>query len=88
VLLDVDNGPAALSASENAALYDDRGIAVARAALKPDGILAVWSSREDRKFDRRLRQGGYTVEVERVRGRLNKGGARHAIFLARKSPSA
>lgn len=83
VLLDVDNGPAAFVASHNAALYDDRGVATARAALKKGGVLAVWSAWDDRKFEQRLRYGGFTVEVERVRGRLKKGGPRHTIFLGR-----
>jgi len=85
VLLDVDNGPAAFSGSNNDGLYDDRGIAVAYAALKMEGVLAVWSAREDRKFEQRLRHGRFEVEVERVRGRLKKGGPRHTIFLGRKS---
>jgi spermidine synthase len=84
VLLDVDNGPAALTASDNAGLYNDRGIAAARAALKKDGVLAVWAVREDRKFEQRLRQGGFDVQVQRVRGRLKKGGPRHTIFLGHK----
>jgi len=84
VLLDVDNGPAALTASDNAGLYNDRGIADARAALKKDGVLAVWAVREDRKFEQRLRQGRFDVQVQRVRGRLKKGGPRHTIFLGHK----
>ena len=86
VLLDVDNGPAAFAGSNNAGLYDDRGIAIAFAALKMDGVLAVWSAREDRKFEQRLRHGRFIVEVERVRGRLKKGGPSHTIFLGHKSP--
>ena len=86
VLLDVDNGPTAFTASSNAGLYDDRGIAAAFAALKMDGVLAVWSAREDRKFEQRLSHGRFAVEVERVRGRLKKGGPRHTIFLGHKSP--
>ncbi len=85
VLLDVDNGPAAFTAPNNARLYDDRGIAVARAALKRDGVLAIWAAREDRKFEQLLRDGGFDVQVQRVRGRLKKGGPRHIIFLAHKS---
>ena len=85
VLLDVDNGPAALTSSENAWLYDDQGIAAAGGALKRDGVLAVWSAREDRKFEKRLRQGGFAVQVERVRGRLKNGGPHHTIFVGRKS---
>lgn len=86
VLLDVDNGPAAFSGSNNDGLYDDRGIAAAFAALKMGGVLAVWSAREDKKFEQRLRHGRFDVEVEHVRGRLKKGGPRHTIFLAHKSP--
>jgi spermidine synthase len=86
VLLDVDNGPTGFTASSNDGLYDDRGIAAAFAALKADGVLAVWSAREDRKFEQRLRHGRFVVEVESVRGRLNKGGPRHTIFLGHKSP--
>jgi spermidine synthase len=86
ILLDVDNGPAALAASGNGWLYDDRGIAAAHAALKENGVLAVWSARDDRKFEHRLRYGGFTVEVQRVRGRLKKGGPWHTIFLGYKSP--
>jgi spermidine synthase len=86
VLLDVDNGPAGLAASNNDGLYDDRGIATAFAALKMNGVLAVWSAREDRKFEKRLKHGKFAVEVECVRGRLKKGGPRHTIFLGHKRP--
>jgi spermidine synthase len=88
VLLDVDNGPTAFTASDNAWLYDDRGIAAARTALKMDGVLAVWSARDDRKFEKRLRYGKFAVQVERVRGRLKKGGPHHTIFLGHKVPSS
>lgn len=85
VLLDVDNGPSAMTASTNARLYDNQGVAAARDALAPDGVLAVWSARDDRKFEQRLRYAGLEVEVERVRARLKAGGPRHTIFLGRKS---
>jgi spermidine synthase len=81
VLLDVDNGPSAFSASANAGVYDDRGLAAAHESLRPGGILAVWSAREDRKFEQRMRYAGFRVEVEHVRGRLKKGGPHHVIFL-------
>ena len=84
VLLDVDNGPAAFTASSNAGLYDNRGIAAAHAALKTEGVLAVWAARDDRKFEQRLRGGGFEVQVRRPRGRLKKGGPRHTIFLSHK----
>ena len=88
VLLDVDNGPTAFTESANDWLYYDRGIAAAHAALKMDGVLAVWSARDDRKFEKRLRYGRFAVQVERVRGRLKKGGPRHTIFLGHKTSSS
>jgi spermidine synthase len=83
ILLDVDNGPAAFTAAPNTGLYDNAGVASARAALKGGGALAVWSAWEDRRFEQRLRYAGFTVEVERVRARLKKGGPRHTIFVGR-----
>ncbi len=82
ILLDVDNGPAAFATSGNAGLYNDAGLGAARNALRSGGVLAVWSARDDRKFEQRLRYAGFRVEVERVRGRLKKGGPRHTIFMA------
>jgi spermidine synthase len=84
VLLDVDNGPAAFAASNNAGLYTSRGIAAARAALRTQGVLAVWAAKDDQKFEQRLRNGGFDVKVQHVRGHLN-GGPRHTIFLGYKS---
>ena len=83
VLLDVDNGPAAFTATHNAELYSDRGLMAARVALKVGGVLAVWSAWEDRRFEQRLRHCGFIVQVERARARLKKGGPRHTIFLGR-----
>ena len=85
MLLDVDNGPAALTDSNNAGLYASRGIAAAHASLKKVGVLAIWAAKEDQKFMQRLRDGGFDVQVQRPRGRLIEGGPRHIIFLAQKS---
>ena len=82
VILDVDNGPRAFTDASNAALYTNEGIATARGALRDNGVLAVWSAWEDRKFEQRLRYAGFTVKVTRVRARLKKGGPRHTLFLA------
>ena len=84
MLLDVDNGPDAFTASrQRRALQRSRAGHAIRTALKAGGVLAVWSAWEDRKFEQRLRYNAFAVEVERVRGRLKKGGPRHTIFLGR-----
>lgn len=81
VLLDVDNGPLPFSQAANADLYADHGLAVARAALAPGGLLAVWSAWDDRKFEHRLRHAGFTVATHVVRARLERGGPNHTIFI-------
>src|SRR5687767_1678220 len=85
ILLDVDNGPDAFSATGNADLYDNRGVTTAHAALRPGGVLAVWSAWEDRKFEQRLRWAGFTVTMHRMRARLKRGGPRHTIFVGAKA---
>jgi spermidine synthase len=84
ILLDVDNGPAAFTTPENHGLYDNAGVAASYAALRVGGALAVWSAWEDRKFEQRLRFHGFVAQVDRVRARVKKGGARHTIFLGLK----
>jgi spermidine synthase len=85
ILLDVDNGPEGLTRKENDALYDPRGLSQAHAALKPGGVLAVWSSAPDAGFTRRLTRTGFSVEEIKIRAN-GKRGARHTIWLAtRKS---
>ena len=83
ILLDVDNGPEGLSRPANDRLYDAQGLAAARRALTPGGILAVWSSAPDRDFTRRLAKAGFKVEEIPVRA-TGKRGARHVIWLATK----
>jgi spermidine synthase len=84
ILLDVDNGPDGLSRPGNDRLYDAGGLGSARAALKPGGVLAVWSAGPDTAFTRRLKQAGFTVEEVRARALGKRGGAKHVIWLARK----
>jgi spermidine synthase len=81
ILLDVDNGPDGLSRSDNDRLYGMPGLSAARTALKPGGVLSVWSAHPDRGFAARLRQSGFEVEEVHTRAR-GKRGARHVIWLA------
>lgn len=84
ILLDVDNGPAGLTTDENDALYGALGLRSAHAALRPGGILAVWSAGPDGRFTARLRRHGFTAEEVTIRARGAKGGRRHVIWLATK----
>jgi spermidine synthase len=84
ILLDVDNGPTALTARSNAGLYGPEGLGRARAALRPAGVLAVWSAGEDRAFSDALRGAGFSVRVERARARgAGAGAGPHVLWLAR-----
>lgn len=87
ILLDVDNGPGGLTQVDNDRIYAPAGLAAARAALRPNGVLAVWSAHADRKFSERLRQAGFGVEEVPVRAHGNKG-ARHLIWLATRQSGA
>ena len=82
ILLDVDNGPDGLTRAGNDGLYSHAGLAAAKAALKPGGILAVWSAAEDKAFARRLGSAGFAVDEVVVRARANGKGPRHIIWFA------
>jgi spermidine synthase len=85
ILLDVDNGPAGLSRAANDELYDMAGLGAAHAALRPGGVLAVWSSGPDADFTRRLGQSGFAVLETAVRANGARGGARHVIWIATRA---
>ncbi|MDO6413376.1 spermidine synthase [Sphingomonas sp. BIUV-7] len=82
ILLDVDNGPDGLSRAGNDGLYSAEGLKMAKAALKPGGILAVWSAAPDNAFVRRMKDRGFLVEEIVARARSNGKGPRHLIWLA------
>src|SRR5882724_437348 len=84
ILLDVDNGPEALIRKANDALYDLKGLNAIRAALRPGGVLAVWSSGPNAHFTKRLRGAGFDVNEVNVRATGRGGGARHVIWIAMK----
>jgi spermidine synthase len=85
ILLDVDNGPAALTRKANDGLYDLAGLSAAHAALRSGGVLAVWSSGPDVKFSQRLRRSGFGVDEVAVRANGARGGARHVIWVATRA---
>jgi spermidine synthase len=82
ILLDVDNGPEGLTRKANDALYDTQGLRAAHAALRPGGVLAVWSSGPNVQFSRRLRATGFAVEQVRAHANGPRGGPRHLIWIA------
>jgi len=85
ILLDVDNGPSALTSKSNERLYGAAGLTAAHASLRPRGVLAVWSADHDPSFTKRLRQAGFDVEEHPVRSRGRSGGSRFLIWIARRA---
>jgi spermidine synthase len=82
ILLDVDNGPAAMATASNAGLYDRRGLLRLRASLRSGGTLAMWSARDESRFEKTLCAAGFEIRREHVHARPNKRGARHTILFA------
>ncbi|HEY2211444.1 MAG TPA: spermidine synthase [Bradyrhizobium sp.] len=85
ILLDVDNGPEGLIRKANDALYNLKGLKAIRRALRPGGVLAVWSSGPNPSFSKRLRDAGFDVNEVAVRATAKRSGARHVIWFATKS---
>lgn len=83
ILLDVDNGPDGLTQATNDRLYNLNGLQAARRALRPGGVLAVWSAAPSPKFSRRLQSAGFTVEEIKTRANANGKGSRHIIWMAK-----
>ena len=64
ILLDVDNGPDGLVRTKNNRLYTMRGLRTAMDALRPGGVLAIWSAARDPNFTQRLKVAGFDVDEE------------------------
>lgn len=82
ILLDVDNGPEGLIRKANDALYDLRGLKAIRRALRPNGVLAVWSSGPNPAFSKRLGAAGFDVREVAIRATTKRSGAHHVIWFA------
>lgn len=83
ILLDVDNGPRALSQAKNQRLYSDAGTRACKNALQAGGVLGVWSSGPNAKYAARLERFGFYTDVRRVPAREG-GRAAHVLFLGTK----
>lgn len=83
ILLDVDNGPEGITRKTNNWLYSIDGLTAAYSALKPQGVLAVWSAGPENAFTQRLIKVGFEVKEEKVFAHGNKG-TKHVIWFARR----
>lgn len=85
ILLDVDNGPEGLTRRLNDHLYSPHGLRAAMAALRPGGVLAIWSATPEPKFTVELAEAGFEVEALEVKAYTNGKGHDHVIWFARKA---
>lgn len=82
ILLDVDNGPDGMIYLANERLYCNWGLRSAFAALRPGGILAIWSGYSDPDFTRRLETAGFIAEVMNIKARCDEEDEGYTIWLA------
>ena len=88
ILLDVDNGPDGLISLANERLYSDWGLRAARLALRPSGVLAIWSAYPDHSFSYRLRASGFDVEEVSIDTDGSEDNPDHTIWLATAEPGS
>ncbi len=84
VMLDVDNSPDSMTQAGNDWLYGTKGLAHICRALRPKGIVTVWSAAPDRSFTQRLRRAGFEIEEKTVSARSCGRGGLHTIWVARR----
>ncbi len=84
ILLDVDNGPEGITRRINDHLYTDDGVMAAKLALKPGGVLAVWSAWPDPDFTTRLVEAGFHVTETVVMEQADGEGDKHLIWFAQR----
>lgn len=87
ILLDVDNGPDGLIQAENERLYCNWGLRSAHAALRPGGVLAIWSAYTAAGFDCSLEEAGFCVEEMPLPAYAGSNDDFHHIWFATKRPA-
>lgn len=81
ILLDVDNGPDSLTLLENDSLYSVDGLRATLRALRPGGVLGIWSAFRDERFTQRLKDNGFDAAVGRARAHKGRG-QQHYLWFA------
>lgn len=84
ILLDVDNGPEGLTRRINDHLYSDRGLQAAMRALRPGGVLAIWSATPDSVFAARLEEAGFDVSEAAIGSKHSGSSYDHLVWFARR----
>jgi spermidine synthase len=85
IVLDVDNGPEALSTPGNAMLYGEHGLARCRDSLTPSGHLLLWAGFEDPSFVHRARAAGFSATKQTVPFPVRSDQA-HVLYVLSRQP--
>lgn len=85
ILLDVDNGPIAMTQNDNARLYGDEGLRRIHRLLRPGGHLVVWSADDFPAFTARMAAAGFEAHAQRVSAwapdETPKSDVTHVLFV-------
>ena len=79
IIMDIDNGPGAVTDSGNSRLYSRRGILSCMDAMKKNGCIAFWSAEPDKEFEQRLVSCG--LHVLRYRATAYKSSKARSRFI-------
>ncbi len=87
VLLDVDNGPSFLVHGSNAGLYTRTGLAAALGALRPGGVLAIWSAAPSSELLGRLAELPAAMDTEQLVMAVDRDDRvfEYAVLITRRS---
>lgn len=80
IILDVDNGPDAMTTESNHSLYGKIGLQQIKTALKPGGALGIWSAAPDAEFGKLMKRCGFRIEIIEAKARPGKGST-HTLFI-------
>ncbi|MFK7990585.1 MAG: hypothetical protein AB8I08_31475 [Sandaracinaceae bacterium] len=90
VLLDVDNGPVAMTQNTNASLYDDAMMQTLKRVLRPGGHVVFWSADDFPWFTQQLLDAGYSARADVVSAwaddEVAQTDMQHVLFVASPAP--
>lgn len=81
ILLDIDNGPFAFTATDNQHLYSPRGLGRLARGLSRGGVLGIWSACHEPRFAERMRRSGLAVDIHRIPSQHATTARRHVVYL-------
>jgi spermidine synthase len=88
ILLDIDNGPNALTDPRNNRLYGHEGLRSSRRALREKGCLAVWSSEANKEFEQLLMLNSFHVRRFKVPAQKGRKSRSCLVWVASESKNS